>query len=151
MRARAKGMALSNMSNWLCNFAVAFATPPLFAALHGAYYFVLVGSCVISGIVVYCVYPETAHRTLEELAEVFQDAVPPSQCEKLARAISTGTATGVGPGAGASGGAGWLEVPGTRGANGFSDPSSTLRASFGDKERPSQDDSASKLEASEAN
>ena len=149
MRARAKGMALSTGVNWASNFVVAFITPPLFAALHGGYYFLLLGACAVSGLFVFFFYPETAHRTLEELAEVFQDAVPPSQCEKLARAISTGTATGVGTNA--SGGAGWLEVPGTRAANGFSDSSSTLRASFGDKGRPSQDDSASKLEASEAN
>ncbi|KZT09441.1 general substrate transporter [Laetiporus sulphureus 93-53] len=73
MRARAKGVALSTTSNWLCNFIIAFVTPPLFAAIHGGFYFILLGLCVISGIFVYFVYPETAHRTLEELGEVFGD------------------------------------------------------------------------------
>ncbi|KAH9940131.1 general substrate transporter [Epithele typhae] len=71
MRARAKGMALSNTANWLCNFGVAFATPPLFAALGAGFYFVLAGACVVSGVFVFFVYPETAHKTLEELGEAF--------------------------------------------------------------------------------
>ncbi|KAI0950586.1 hypothetical protein AcV7_009005 [Taiwanofungus camphoratus] len=75
MRARAKGMALSTTSNWLCNFIIAFITPPLFSAIDGGYYFILLGFCVISGIFVFFVYPETAHRTLEELGAVFGDQV----------------------------------------------------------------------------
>jgi hypothetical protein len=73
IRARAKGMALSTSSNWLSNFIIAFITPPLFDALKGGYYFLLMGFCVISGIFVYFVYPETAHTTLERLGEVFGD------------------------------------------------------------------------------
>ena len=72
-RARAKGMALCTSSNWLSNFIIAFITPPLFKVLKGGYYFLLMGFCVISGIFVYFVYPETAHSTLEELGEVFGD------------------------------------------------------------------------------
>ncbi|OCH95987.1 general substrate transporter [Obba rivulosa] len=75
LRARAKGMALSTMSNWICNFIIAFITPPLFSAIDAGYYFILVGFCVISGIFVWAVYPETAHKTLEELGTVFGDAV----------------------------------------------------------------------------
>ena len=60
-------------SNWLFNFAIAYATPPLFAALSAGYYFVIVGFVTISFFVVLFVYPETAHHTLEELAEVFGD------------------------------------------------------------------------------
>lgn len=73
MRARAKGMALSTTANWISNFIVAFITPPLFASISGGYYFILVGFCVISGIFVFFVYPETAHKTLEELGSVFSD------------------------------------------------------------------------------
>ncbi|KAH9968278.1 general substrate transporter [Russula dissimulans] len=70
LRARAKGMALSTVSNWTSNFIIAFITPPLFDALSGGYYFVLLGFCVVSGIVVYFVYPETAHVTLEQLSSL---------------------------------------------------------------------------------
>ncbi|KAF8187112.1 general substrate transporter [Pholiota molesta] len=74
LRARAKGMALSTSVNWLSNFIIAFITPPLFAVLGGGYYFLLLGFTVVSGVVVYFVYPETAGKTLEELGEVFGDA-----------------------------------------------------------------------------
>ncbi|KAH9050009.1 general substrate transporter [Lactarius hengduanensis] len=73
LRARAKGMALSTISNWACNFIIAFITPPLFDAISGGYYFVLMGSCIVSGVVVFFVYPETAHATLEQLSQVFGD------------------------------------------------------------------------------
>ena len=76
LRARAKGMALSTVSNWMSNFVIAFITPPLFKAISGGYYFVLLGFCVVSGIVVFFLYPETAHVTLEQLSQVFGDAVP---------------------------------------------------------------------------
>jgi hypothetical protein len=75
LRARAKGMSLSTGTNWLFNFIVAFITPPLFNAINAGYYFVLVGFCIISLVVVWFVYPETAHHTLEDLGEVFGDKV----------------------------------------------------------------------------
>ncbi|EMD40454.1 hypothetical protein CERSUDRAFT_62439 [Gelatoporia subvermispora B] len=74
LRARAKGMALSTTSNWICNFIIAFITPPLFSAIDAGYYFILLGFCIISGFFVWAVYPETAHKTLEELGTVFGDA-----------------------------------------------------------------------------
>ncbi|KAG2370109.1 hypothetical protein BDR07DRAFT_1387791 [Suillus spraguei] len=75
LRARAKGMSLSTCTNWLFNFIVAFITPPLFNAINAGYYFVLVGFCIISLVVVWFIYPETAHHTLEDLGEVFGDKV----------------------------------------------------------------------------
>jgi hypothetical protein len=79
LRARAKGMALSTASAWLSNFVVAFVTPPLFDIISGGYYFVLLGFCVISGIFVFFVYPETAHVTLEQLSQVFGDTALDSE------------------------------------------------------------------------
>ena len=69
-------MALSTVSNWTSNFVIAFITPLLFDAISGGYYFVLLGFCVISGIVVFFLYPETAHVTLEQLSQVFGDTTP---------------------------------------------------------------------------
>ncbi len=84
LRARAKGMALSTVSNWTSNFIIAFISPPLFDAISGGYYFVLLGFCVISGIVVFFMYPETAHVTLEQLSQVFGDAsADPERVETL--------------------------------------------------------------------
>ncbi|KAI0068961.1 general substrate transporter [Artomyces pyxidatus] len=75
LRARAKGMALSTVSNWVCNFIVAFITPPLFDSIQAGYYFLLLGFCVVSGVFVFFVYPETAHLTLEQLGKVFGERV----------------------------------------------------------------------------
>lgn len=69
-------MALSTVSNWTSNFVIAFITPPLFNAISGGYYFILLGFCIISGIVVFFLYPETAHVTLEQLSQVFGEAAP---------------------------------------------------------------------------
>lgn len=77
LRARAKGMALSTSVNWISNFIIAFITPPLFSALEGGYYFLLLGFAAISFIVVFFLYPETAGKTLEELGQVFGDHVLP--------------------------------------------------------------------------
>lgn len=86
MRARAKGMALSTTANWISNFIIAFITPPLFSAIDGGYYFILVGFCVVSGIFVFFFYPETAHRTLEELSSVFNDHISKEEVEKFEQA-----------------------------------------------------------------
>ncbi|KAG9317640.1 general substrate transporter [Chiua virens] len=83
LRARAKGMSLSTSTNWLFNFVIAFITPPLFQVMGAGYYFLLVGFCILSFIVVWFVYPETAHKTLEELGEVFGDQV--ADDDKLAQ------------------------------------------------------------------
>jgi len=66
-------MALSTSVNWISNFIIAFITPPLFSAIDAGYYFLLLGFCLISGIFVWFMYPETAGKTLEELGQVFKD------------------------------------------------------------------------------
>ncbi|KIL00300.1 hypothetical protein PAXRUDRAFT_130244 [Paxillus rubicundulus Ve08.2h10] len=83
LRARAKGMSLSTGTNWLFNFVIAFITPPLFDVMKAGYYFLLVGFCLVSFLVVWFAYPETAHKTLEELGEVFGDQV--MEGEKVAQ------------------------------------------------------------------
>ena len=54
-----------------CFSFVAFATPPLFGAIRGGSYFIIAGFVFISITLVIFVYRETAHKTLEELSEVF--------------------------------------------------------------------------------
>ncbi|KAF9222049.1 general substrate transporter [Gyrodon lividus] len=92
LRARAKGMSLSTGTNWLFNFIIAFITPPLFDVMKAGYYFLLVGFCIISFLVVWFIYPETAHRTLEELGEVFGDRV--MEEEKVAQVEAKTSAQG---------------------------------------------------------
>ncbi|KAI0303199.1 general substrate transporter [Russula brevipes] len=101
LRARAKGMALSTVSNWLSNFVIAFASTPLFDVISGGYYFILLGSCIISGIVVFFAYPETAHVTLEQLSQVFGDTVLDSEkVETLHLAVERICSTMVSEGSG---------------------------------------------------
>ncbi|KAI0047303.1 general substrate transporter [Auriscalpium vulgare] len=90
LRARAKGMALSTVSNWTCNFIIAFITPPLFSSIGAGYYFVLLAFCAVSGVFVYFVYPETAHLTLEQLGQVFgeQTAEDPEKTGICASAVT---------------------------------------------------------------
>lgn len=66
-------MTLSTASNWLSNFIIAFIALPLFDVLEGGCYFLLMEFYIISGIFVWFVYPETAHRSLEDPGEIFGD------------------------------------------------------------------------------
>ncbi|KAJ7289304.1 general substrate transporter [Mycena rebaudengoi] len=75
MRLRAKGMSLTTASDWLFEFILGFWTPSLIDVMHGTYYFLLVGSCVISAVVVWLVYIETGHRSLEAIGGMFGDEV----------------------------------------------------------------------------
>ncbi|KAJ7359463.1 general substrate transporter [Mycena albidolilacea] len=73
LKVRAKGMAITTVSDWLFEFIVAFATPPLFEIMRGGYYFVLVGFCITSGVLVWLLFVETGCETLEEIGGVFGD------------------------------------------------------------------------------
>lgn len=77
LKVRAKGMALTTVSDWLFEFIMAFCTPTLFEVMRGAYYFALVGSCIVSGLFVWLVYIETGNDTLEAIGGKFGDEQPP--------------------------------------------------------------------------
>jgi hypothetical protein len=78
---------LATASNWLWNLYVLrsvdfslphyafsivdFASPPIFQSLRGGAYFIIAGFVIVSVLLVIFIYRETAHKTLEELAEVF--------------------------------------------------------------------------------
>jgi hypothetical protein len=70
-------MAITTVSDWLFEFLVAFFTPPLFETMPVGYYFLLVGSCIVSGLVVWLVYVETGEQTLEEIGGIFGDEQAP--------------------------------------------------------------------------
>ncbi|KAH9468969.1 hypothetical protein Pst134EA_009493 [Puccinia striiformis f. sp. tritici] len=70
---RAKGVAVSTMSNWINNFIIGFITPPLIEKTHeGAFIFFAFNS-LLSWVFVWFVVPETAYRSLEEMDQVFGD------------------------------------------------------------------------------
>ncbi|TFK45702.1 hexose transporter [Heliocybe sulcata] len=70
---RAKGVAISVVSNWFNNFVIGLITPPLVQDTgKGAFIFFAVFSA-LSWVFVYFFVPETRRKTLEEMDAVFGD------------------------------------------------------------------------------
>ncbi len=92
---RSKGVALSNLANWLSNFIIAIITPPLLdAAGFGAYIFFAV---FCGGAVLWAIFllPETMGRTLEEMEVVFGDTSRQEELEVYNMVTSASTAPNV--------------------------------------------------------
>ncbi|KAK5072994.1 Plasma membrane low glucose sensor [Lithohypha guttulata] len=77
LKARAKGLSMTTASNWLLNFAIAYATPymvdpgPGNANMGSKVFFVWGGFCVICTVFVYfCIY-ETKGLSLEQVDELY--------------------------------------------------------------------------------
>ncbi|ODV58957.1 sugar porter family MFS transporter [Ascoidea rubescens DSM 1968] len=79
LRVRGKSVALTTASNWLWNFAIAYATPymidsgPGNANLGTRVYFIWGGCNVLAGIFAYCFIYETKNLSLEEIDETYQE------------------------------------------------------------------------------
>ena len=74
MRVRAPAAAMSTIVNWLMNFTVVMISPPAFKSLKN-HTFTMFGAFNLLFIpIVYCFYPETKHRGLEEMDLIFEDA-----------------------------------------------------------------------------
>lgn len=71
MRVRAKAVSLSTASNWIFNFALAWAVPPGLASIAWKTYFIFATFNFACFIHVFFCFPETAQRTLEEVEDVF--------------------------------------------------------------------------------
>ena len=71
MRVRAKAVAISTASNWLFNFALAWAVPPGLSSIAYKTYFIFGTFNFAAFIHVLFMFPETAGRTLEEIEDVF--------------------------------------------------------------------------------
>lgn len=71
MKVRAKAVSLSTATNWLFNFALAWAVPPGLSTIAWKTYFVFATFNFAAAIHFLFCFPETAQRTLEEIEEVF--------------------------------------------------------------------------------
>jgi len=71
MRVRAKAISLSTASNWLFNFALAWAVPPGLSTIAYKTYFMFGTFNLAAFIHIFFMFPETAGRTLEEVEEIF--------------------------------------------------------------------------------
>lgn len=70
---RAKGVALSTATLWLCNFIVGVATPPMLEQIGFGTYLFFGSFCILSGFWAIFLVPETKGKTLEQMDELLKD------------------------------------------------------------------------------
>jgi len=80
---RAISVGLATSSNWICNFALAWAVPPMLNHIKYKTYFVF--GCFNAGAAIHMFLSahETKRRTLEEMDEVFDSGVPAWKSSKI--------------------------------------------------------------------
>lgn len=71
LKVRGKAVALSTASNWIFNFALAWAVPPGLATIAWKTYFIFGTFNWAAFIHFFFMFPETVGRTLEEVEDVF--------------------------------------------------------------------------------
>lgn len=71
MRVRAKAVSVATASNWLFNFALAWAVPPGLSNIAYKTYFIFGTFNFAAFIHIFFMFPETAQRSLEEVEDIF--------------------------------------------------------------------------------
>ena len=76
LKVRGAGTGVSALTNWGANFIVAQAFLPLVGLIgETAVFWILAGICVLAGIFIYFVVPETKGRSLEEIEADLREGV----------------------------------------------------------------------------
>ncbi|GAA6001643.1 sugar porter family MFS transporter [Rhodotorula paludigena] len=70
-RVRGKAVSFATATNWVFNFALAYATPPAFRDQKWKTYLIFMTFNAVAAIHIFFMFPETKGRTLEEMEEVF--------------------------------------------------------------------------------
>lgn len=70
-----KGSAISVVSNVLINIVFNQVSPIAFKQVGYKYYSLFICTNLLGAVVVYCLFPETKGKSLEEIAEIFGDEV----------------------------------------------------------------------------
>lgn len=83
-RLRGKAGSISTSCNWIFNFALSYFVPPSFRNIQWKSYVVFGCFTVAMTIHVFLAFPETAHKTLEEVDEIFNSGVPAWRTRKIA-------------------------------------------------------------------
>ncbi|KAH8691358.1 putative transporter [Talaromyces proteolyticus] len=86
---RAKGVALATCVNWISNFTVGIATPPMIQSIGFGTYIFFAAFCGLAGVWAVLLVPETKGKTLEEIDILFGDATGEEEREMR---IATATA-----------------------------------------------------------
>ncbi|KAI0545991.1 high-affinity glucose transporter [Xylaria curta] len=78
IRVRGKAVALSTSANWFFDFALACFTPVAFAAITWKTFVLFAVFCAAMFIHCFFLFPETANKSSEEVAAIFEDNGPGS-------------------------------------------------------------------------
>ncbi|KAI2625713.1 general substrate transporter [Hypoxylon sp. NC1633] len=78
LRVRGKAVALATSANWAFNFALAYFVPPSFASITWKTYVLFAVFCFCMFWHTFFMFPETANKTLEDVAALFEDNGPGS-------------------------------------------------------------------------
>ncbi|KAJ3730539.1 general substrate transporter [Lentinula raphanica] len=73
LKTRGKAVSIATATNWIFNFALAWATPPGFANIAWKTYFVFGTFNFAACIHFFFMFPETVGRTLEEVEDIFNE------------------------------------------------------------------------------
>jgi hypothetical protein len=63
-------------ANWIFNFALSYFVPPAFVNIQWKVYIVFGVFCTAMAIHTFFLFPETAGKTLEDVAFMFEDNIP---------------------------------------------------------------------------
>ncbi|CAO1635143.1 unnamed protein product [Sympodiomycopsis kandeliae] len=74
IRIRAAASAIATSSNWIFNFLIVMITPPAFSSIHYQTYIIFAVLNLSFVPVIYCFFPETKRRGLEEMDLIFAEA-----------------------------------------------------------------------------
>ena len=84
---RSKGVALAVAVNWLSNFTIGIAVPPMIQSIHYGTYIFFCSFCFLAGVWAYFLVPETMGKTLEEMDEAFGDHASAEEADVLHEAV----------------------------------------------------------------
>ena len=84
---RSHGVALAVAVNWISNFIIGIAVPPMIESIHYGAYIFFCSFCFLAGVWAYFLVPETKGKTLEEMDEVFGDHASAEDADVLQDAV----------------------------------------------------------------
>ncbi|KAH7122002.1 general substrate transporter, partial [Dactylonectria estremocensis] len=88
MAVRAKGSAISVVSNVLINIVFNQVSPIAFKDVGYKYYSLFICTNLVGAIVVFFIFPETKGKTLEEIAKIFGDEVIVADLDKVKEKVA---------------------------------------------------------------
>lgn len=85
---RSKGVALAVAVNWMSNFIIGIAVPPMLESIKFGTYVFFCCFCFLAGIWAVLLVPETMGKTLEEMDQAFGDNLAAEDATILRQSVS---------------------------------------------------------------